>query len=148
VLNVVLVQALNDLHVAYRAFFASITGKRKGPKFAPPQLRSRKDDRQAIRLTRNGFSIRTSGRLYVARMREMPVRWSRPLPAEPSSVTVVKDAAGRCFAPFVVEVNDKPLPETVAEVGIDLGLTHFAVLSNGGDDRVREIPPRGGASAW
>src|SRR5690606_10968171 len=34
--NVVLVQSLNDLHKAYRAFFASVTGKRKGPKVAPP----------------------------------------------------------------------------------------------------------------
>lgn len=129
--NVVLVQALNDLHKAYRAFFASVTGKRKGPKVAPPRFKSRKDNRQAIRLTRNGFSIRASGRLYVAKVGEIPVRWSRNLPADPSSATVVKDAAGRYFASFVVEVGDEPLPETAAEVGIDLGLKYFAVLSDG-----------------
>ena len=129
--NVVLVQALNDLHKAYRAFFSSVTGKRKGPKVAPPRFKSKKDNRQAIRLTRNGFSIRPNRRLYVAKVGEIEVRWSRALPAEPSSVTVVKDAAGRYFASFVVEVGDEPLPETAAEVGIDLGLTHFAVLSDG-----------------
>src|SRR6185312_241070 len=52
-------------------------------------------------------------------------------PSEPSSVTVIKDAAGRYFASFVVETADDPLPETAAEVGIDLGLTHFAVTSDG-----------------
>src|SRR6185369_2120348 len=56
--SVVLVQAINDLNVAYRNFFASLTGRRKGRKVAPPRFRSRKDNRQAIRLTRNGFSLR------------------------------------------------------------------------------------------
>jgi putative transposase len=49
----------------------------------------------------------------------------------PSSVTVIRDAAGRYFASFVVEVGDEVLPEVAAETGIDLGLTHFAVLSDG-----------------
>ena len=31
----------------------------------------------------------------------------------------------------MVEVDDQPLPSTDREVGIDLGLTHFAVLSDG-----------------
>jgi putative transposase len=129
--SVVLVQLLNDLHKAYRAFFSSVSGKRKGPRIAPPKLKSRKDRRQAIRLTRNGFSIRPNGRLYVAKVGAVKVRWSRDLPSEPSSVTVVKDASGRYFASFVVEVDPEPLPETDAEVGIDLGLKHFAVLSDG-----------------
>ena len=53
------------------------------------------------------------------------------LPADPSSVTVVRDAAGRYFASFVVQTTDQPLPAVESEVGIDLGLTHFAVLSDG-----------------
>jgi putative transposase len=61
----------------------------------------------------------------------VPVRWSRALPAPPSSVTVIADAAGRYFASFVVDVGDDPLPVTGTEVGIDLGLAHFAVLSDG-----------------
>jgi putative transposase len=50
---VVLQQALADLNTAYRNFFASVTGMRKGPKVAPPRFRSRKDHRQAIRFTAN-----------------------------------------------------------------------------------------------
>jgi putative transposase len=59
------------------------------------------------------------------------VRWSRPLPAGPSSVTVIKDAAGRYFASFVVDTGPRPLPVTEQVIGIDLGLIHFAVLSDG-----------------
>jgi transposase len=39
---VVLQQALADPNVAYRNFFASVTGKRRGRKVAPPRFRSRK----------------------------------------------------------------------------------------------------------
>ena len=46
-------------------------------------------------------------------------------------MTVVKDAAGRYFASFVVESDPEKLPEVASAVGIDLGLGHFAVLSDG-----------------
>ena len=49
----------------------------------------------------------------------------------PSSVTVIIDAAGRYFASFVVEPRTCPLPAAEPVIGIDLGLTHFAVLSDG-----------------
>ncbi|WP_245657500.1 RNA-guided endonuclease InsQ/TnpB family protein [Herbidospora mongoliensis] len=129
---VVLQQALADLNTAYRNFFASVSGKRKGPKLAAPRFRSKKDNRQAIRFTKNArFSITAGGKLRLPKIGDVPVRWSRDLPSEPSSVTVVKDAAGRYFASFVVEVVKQSLPPVEAETGIDLGLGHFAVLSNG-----------------
>ncbi|MFG1751231.1 RNA-guided endonuclease InsQ/TnpB family protein [Streptosporangium sandarakinum] len=129
---VLLQQALADLNTAYRNFFTSAAGKRKGPKVAPPRFRSRKDNRQAIRFTRNArFSITTGGRLRLPKIGDVPVRWSRSLPSEPSSVTVIKDVAGRYFAGFAVETAGEPLPQVPAEVGIDLGLTHFAVTSDG-----------------
>ncbi|MFF4541986.1 RNA-guided endonuclease InsQ/TnpB family protein [Streptomyces aureus] len=129
--SVVLVQSLRDLHTAYRNFFSSVTGKRKGPKVAPPRFKSKRDNRQSIRLTANGFSLRESGRLYVAKVGDLRVRWSRPLPAAPTSVTVTMDAAGRYWASFVVDTDPEFLPKTTAETGIDLGLSAFAVLSHG-----------------
>jgi len=128
----VLQQALADLDSAYRNFFASVTGKRRGARVAPPRFRSRKDRRQAIRFTRNArFAVTAGGKLRLPKIGDIAVRWSRGLPSEPSSVTVIMDAAGRYFASFVVEAGDDPLPAVGAEVGIDLGLTHFAVLSDG-----------------
>jgi putative transposase len=130
--SVVLQQALADLNVAYRNFFASVTGKRKGRKVAPPRFRSRKDNRQAIRFTANArFKVLDNGRLRLPKIGDLDLRWSRTLPCAPSSVTIIRDAAGRYFASFVVQTTDEPLPETDSEIGIDLGLTHFAVLSDG-----------------
>jgi putative transposase len=129
---VVLQQALADLNTAYRNFFASINGKRKGRKVAPPRFRSRKDNRQAIRFTKNSrFAVLGNGRLRLPKIGDVEVRWSRALPSDPSSVTVIRDAAGRYFASFVATTTDKALPQVEPEVGIDLGLTDFAVLSDG-----------------
>ncbi|MEU7858393.1 transposase [Nonomuraea sp. NPDC049141] len=127
---VVLQQALADLNTAYRHFFASLCGGRKGPRFGAPRFRSRKDNRQAIRFTRNA-RFKVGEKLSLPKVGDITVRWSRRLPSDPSSVTVIKDAAGRYFASFVVETNGQPLSGTEEEIGIDLGLGHFAVLSDG-----------------
>ena len=129
----VMQQALRDLDRAYQSFFDSLSDKRKGPKVGKPRFRSKRDSRQSARYTRSdGFTIRTNGKLFVPKVGEVKLRWSRPLPAEPSSVTVLKDSAGRYFACFVVQTDaSEVLPEIASDVGIDLGLTHFAVLSDG-----------------
>ena len=131
--SVVLQQALADLNVAYRNFLASLSGKRKGCQVAPPRFRSRTDNRQAVRFTRNSrFKVLGNGRLRLPKVGDLYVRWSRCLPADPSSVTVIRDAAGRYFASFVVQsLPDEAVPITDSEIGIDLGLTHFAVLPDG-----------------
>jgi len=130
--SVVLQQALADLNAGYRNFFASVTGKRRGPKAGLPRFRSRKDRRQTIRFSRNArFQVTPGGKLRLPKIGDIAVRWSRPLPSAPSSVTVIMDAAGRYFASFVIEPAPGPLPATEPVIGIDLGLTHFAVLSDG-----------------
>jgi putative transposase len=130
VASVALVQACQDARRAYRNWFDSVSGKRKGRKIGHPRFRSRKDHRQSIRLTRNGFALHRD-RLYVAKAGEIEIRWSRPLPSVPSSVTVIREADGRYYASFVVEVAATPLPAVTADAGIDLGLTTLAATSGG-----------------
>jgi putative transposase len=127
--SVALVQACNDARRAYRNWFDSLSGKRKGRKIGHPRFR-RKHGRQSIRLTRNGFSLH-GGWLYVAKAGQIRVRWSRPLPSEPSSVTVSREPDGRYYASFVVERAAAPLPACEREIGIDLGLDRLAVTSEG-----------------
>ena len=130
--SVVLQQSLADLNAAYRNFFASLTGKRKGPKIGPPRAKTRKDRRQTIRFTSNAhFQILPGAKLRLPKIGNVPMRLSRPLPSPPSSVTVIVDSAGRYFASFVVQARASALPAAEPVVGIDLGLTHFAVLSDG-----------------
>jgi putative transposase len=67
----------------------------------------------------------------VAKVGDVRLVWSRALPSVPSSVTVIREADGRYYASFVVEVAYTPLPQTASDVGIDLGLTRLVVLSTG-----------------
>ncbi|WP_327224024.1 transposase [Streptomyces platensis] len=129
---VVLQQSLRDLDTAYSNFFASMKGTRRGPKVAEPRFKSRKDNRHTIRFTANARWKITPGQdLSLPKIGDVRVKWSRALPSIPSTVTVIKDAAGRYFASFVVETEPETLPEVTPQVGIDLGLGHFAVLSDG-----------------
>ncbi|MEU6278465.1 RNA-guided endonuclease TnpB family protein [Streptomyces populi] len=132
----VLQQALRDAEAAYRNFFASLKGTRKGPKLGAPRFKSRKDNRQSVRFTANArWKITASGRLSLPKIGAVKVKWSRTLPTRPSSVTVIKDSAGRYFASFVIDTDPaadhERMPDTDQTVGIDLGLASFAVLSDG-----------------
>ncbi len=131
--SVVLQQAVADANTAHRNWLSSLSRRRKGRQVGPPRFRSRKDHRQTIRFTKNArFKVTTGGKLRLPKIGDVPVRWSRDLPSDPSSVTVVLDAAGRYFASFVVDTgDDAALPPVDAEVGIDLGLTSFAITSAG-----------------
>jgi putative transposase len=100
--SVALVQSVNDSHRAFHNFLDSRFGKRKGRKVGRPRMKSRKDNPQTFRLTRNGFRVRPNGRLFVAKVGELRVRWSRNLPSPPSSVTIIREADGKFYASFVV----------------------------------------------
>ncbi|MET9104015.1 RNA-guided endonuclease InsQ/TnpB family protein [Streptomyces antibioticus] len=128
---VVLQQSLRDLDTAYRNFFDGLKGKR--PRMGAPRYKSRKNTRQAVRFTANArWSITTGRKLRLPKIGDVRVKWSRTLPSTPSTVSVVKDSADRYFASFVVETGpEEVLPETTPGLGIDLGLRHFAVLSDG-----------------
>ncbi|MEU6556132.1 RNA-guided endonuclease TnpB family protein [Streptomyces sp. NPDC046915] len=133
---VVLQQSLRDAETAYRNFFASLKDTRKVPRTGPPRFKSRKDARQSIRFTANArWNVSDSGRLNLPKIGAVKVKWSRTLPTTPTSVTVIKDAAGRYFASFVIDTDPTAdtarMPETDRTIGIDLGLKHFAVLSDG-----------------
>jgi putative transposase len=129
VASVALVQACQDARRAYKNWFGSLTGTRKGPKIRHPKPR-RKHGRQSIRLTRNGFALHRE-QLYVAKVGDIRVQWSRALPSVPSSVTVIREADGRYYASFVVQREPTPLPACGREAGIDLGLNSLVVTSDG-----------------
>ncbi|MEX5709792.1 RNA-guided endonuclease TnpB family protein [Parafrankia sp. FMc6] len=128
--SVVLVQACQDARRAFRNWFDSLSGKRKGRQVGHPRLRSRKDNRQSIRLTRNGFTVTARG-VRVAKVGDLRLLWSRPLPSVPTSATVIREADGRYYVSFVVDIDDVPYPATGAEIGLDLGLDRLATLSTG-----------------
>ncbi|MEO0012068.1 MAG: hypothetical protein RLZZ535_457 [Cyanobacteriota bacterium] len=122
--------AIQNIEKSYRQFFNSLSGKRKGKKLGSPKFKSR-HSRQSLTMATNGFSFKNN-QLKLAKLGIVKIVMSRSLTSEPSSVTIIKDTTDRYYASFVVEVED--IIPTVApneSVGIDLGLTHFAILSTG-----------------
>ena len=109
--SVALVQASDDARRAYRNYFDSRSGKRKG--------------RRKSAIPGSGPKARTAvhqahpQRVLPARARGcMWRRWARSrsagpggCPAEPSSVTVIRKPDGRYYASFVVERAPAPLPD-------------------------------------
>ncbi|GAA4199726.1 RNA-guided endonuclease TnpB family protein [Streptosporangium oxazolinicum] len=123
--SVPLQQALRHLQTAFTNFFTRRAGY--------PAFKSRKKSRLSAEYTRSAFRWR-EGRLTLAKMGEpLAITWSRPLleEADPSTVTVSKDAAGRWFVSILCEDAIRPLAPATAVVGVDVGITASATLSTG-----------------
>ncbi|MES9540010.1 RNA-guided endonuclease TnpB family protein [Actinomadura sp. NPDC000600] len=118
-------QALRHLQTAFGNFFA------KRARY--PQFKSRKRSRASAEYTRSAFTWR-DGHLTLAKMTApLDIRWSRPLPegAEPSTVTVSRDSAGRWFVLILCQDAVTAASAAYAAVGVDAGITSLAVLSTG-----------------
>jgi putative transposase len=123
--SVPLQQALRHLQTAFANFFA------KRAKY--PRYKSRKKSRASAEYTRSAFTWR-EGKLTLAKMAQpLDVRWSRPLPegAEPTTVSVSRDAAGRWFVSLLCEDSVAAAPATNTVVGLDAGITSLVTLSTG-----------------
>ena len=127
--SVALQQSVRDLGVAYKNFFDSVKGKRKGRKIKSPKFKKRRN-KQTARLTRNAFSINNES-VYLAKIGIVKPVWSREIPSVPSSVTIIKDSANRYFLSFVVEIEKQLAPLTKKTIGIDLGIKTFATFDTG-----------------
>lgn len=120
--NVALQQSLRSQDVAFSNFFSK---RSKYPKFKS------KHGKQSFRLTSSGFRVK-DGELYIAKS-TTPLKMvlSRPMSDKLNSVTISKDAAGRYFVSVQGEQEKQALPVLDKAIGIDLGLTHFLITSDG-----------------
>ena len=117
-------QSLRHLQTAFGNFFAK---RAKYPTFKS------KHDPQSAEYTTSAFKL-DGGQLRIAKLdAALDVRFSREIPkaATVTTVTVSKDCAGRYFVSMLCTDEVSAKPTVSGEVGIDLGLTHFAILSTG-----------------
>ena len=117
-------QALRHLQTAFTNFFAQ---RAKYPNFR------RKDGPQSAEYTTSAFRW-DGAALKLAKMKEpLAIRWSRAIPkgAKLTTVTVSKDTAGRHHVSMLCDDVVSARPVAAGQIGIDLGLAHFAILSNG-----------------
>ncbi len=78
-----------------------------------------------------GYSLTHDHRLCLSKIGSIQVKLHRPMQGAIKTCTI-KYEAGQWYAVFSCEVEQpKPLPPVESEIGIDLGVTHFAALSDG-----------------
>jgi putative transposase len=78
-----------------------------------------------------GFSLTHDSRLCLSKIGSIKVRLHREMDGTIKTCTI-KYEAGHWYAVFSCEAEQpEPLPIVEREVGIDLGVTHFAALSDG-----------------
>lgn len=114
---------LKQLDAAYLGFFK---GKAKYPRFKT------KADKQTCKFPQ-GFSLE-SGNLWLPKQVKpvkMVMHREFGVNAEILHVTISKTKTGKYFASFCVEEDAAPLSKSSKNVGIDVGLTDFATLSDG-----------------
>ncbi|MBI9047617.1 MAG: transposase [Anaerolineaceae bacterium] len=115
----VLQQALMNLRDAYNRFFKKQNGY--------PKFKSRKS-KQSIRYPQR---FRFDGKhTYLPKVGWGKTKFHRQMEGTAKSITVSKTKTGKYFVSILCEV-EKPLPEYQGgELGVDVGLKHFAVTSD------------------
>lgn len=121
----VLQDTLRRVDKTFKAFFARVKRKAKAgfPRF---RSRSRYDSFTYPQL---GFSIQGS-KLSLSKIGNVKIKLHRPVEGKIKILTV-KRKAGKWYACFSVEREATPLPARVESIGIDVGLSAFATLSDG-----------------
>jgi len=121
--SVPLQQSLRHLQTAYSNFFA------KRAKF--PTFKS-KHGKQSAEFTTSAFKWGAVNRnLTISKIGRLRVKWSREFTSTPTTVTITKDRSGRYFVTLCLDEVKHALPKTGRQVGIDLGISRLATLSDG-----------------
>jgi putative transposase len=77
------------------------------------------------------FSLTDDNRVYLSKIGSIKLKLHRPLEGTPKTCTI-KFEVDQWYVVFSCEVEQpKPLVPIESEIGIDLGITHFAALSDG-----------------
>jgi len=121
--SVPLQQALRHLQ---RGFVNFWEGRAKYPTFKS------KHHKQSATYARTGFSFdRAQHGLRIAKLGIVNLKWSQDVSMDPSTIILSQTPSGRYYVSLRCEVDVQPLPPVTKEIGIDVGLTHTATLSNG-----------------
>ena len=116
-------QALRHLQTAYKNFFEKRTDY---PSF------KKKTGKQAAEYTRSAFKWDSRNRhLFVAKLGKLHIHLSRAFTSNPSTITITKDRAERYFVTMTLDEPVSKLPKTGKAIGIDVGISRLATLSNG-----------------
>ncbi len=120
--------ALRHLDAAYQRFFREKKGF--------PRFKTKKDNRQKFSVPQHSRVDFVGGLLFIPRFKKgIKIRLHRGFTGTIKTITITRTPSGKYYASILTESPEsvpvkKPMSENKA-IGIDLGISHFAVLSNG-----------------
>ena len=114
------------------ALKAKIRRKKIGLKGGFPRFKSI-DRVKSLHYPQSGFSLKTDKKkLKVTPFGEINLKLHRPVDGTIKTLTLKKETTGKWYAILTAETEAKPvLKNNGSQIGIDLGLMNFAVLSDG-----------------
>jgi|ERR1035437_4378812 putative transposase len=78
-----------------------------------------------------GFALTCENKLSLCKIGNIKIILHRPIEGKIKTLTIKRNPTGKWFANFTCEVESVPMSDSNNYVGIDMGLTVFAKLSNG-----------------
>ena len=116
-----------NLQKAYQSFF-----KNKSH-FGFPNFKSKKKMSHQSYQTNNqkGLMVIDNNKIRLPKIGWVKVKAHRKMMGLIKGATISKTTTGKYFISILCETDIKPYPKTDLSVGIDLGLSHFAILSTG-----------------
>jgi len=112
-----------NLNKAYKSFFQS--------KFGFPKFKSKKAAQAYKTNSQKGSIILLDGKIKLPKVGWVRVKAHRQVKGLIKSATISKTATGKYFISILCEEEILPFPKTNSNLGIDLGLENFAILSSG-----------------
>jgi putative transposase len=122
----ILQDTLKRLDKAFAAFFRRV---KAGDKAGFPRFRSR-CRYTSFTFPQSGFAIE-SGKLKLSKIGKIKIKLHREIEGKIKTCTISQSPTGKWFACLSVECEAEALPASKENIGIDVGLKEFAVLSNG-----------------
>jgi len=113
--------ALKDLDSAFQKFFKEKTGY--------PKYKSKKNYVQSYTSKMNIKVL--DKHIQLPKLGLIKYANSRDIEGKIIKATVRRNPSGKYFVSITCEVNIESLPQVENKIGIDLGINHFATLSNG-----------------
>ena len=112
-----------NLQKAYKSFFQS--------GFGFPKFKSKRHKQSYRTYNQNGLIVVENGKIKLPKIGWVRLKQHREMMGVIKSATVSMTKTGKYYISILCETEILPFPKTNSNVGIDLGLSHFAILSTG-----------------
>lgn len=122
--SIALQSSLKNLEMAFRRFFKQQNRK--------PRFKSRKNFVQSYttKMVNNNIEI-LDNKIKLPKLGNVKLKKSREVVGRIMNATISKTSTGKYFVSILCEIEMYELPKTNQKIGLDLGLNHFVITSNG-----------------